>query len=372
MSWVARYRAWRAVRVVGSGCVGAGVVLVSSIWEIAVPLVVFGVGLLVLAYNRRRALKGTNPRSVSESRTVVYGLRAELLAAATRYGLAQALKLGHPGPEWQDWIGYTRAIDAWTIGWHSEEERDERLSRAREVTPDDALQVAREASETDWSEQLIGLAEAAQAEADVNLPIFSEFRKDGSHPPGLWLLGAVEDSLVLDLYGDGPGDDLLCAGPDEVLNLLTAARSSGVWAYTEREPRPVMPAIPGVAPSDEDEADRLATEIQAYGRVSADLYRELDPQGRELSDEERERVHQQLCSAARLMRRVSVRRKLLNDVISSAPQLPRDMDADRVLDVQLRRFQRGFVLMLADDHRLRNRVLPASMIVDDVLANPQL
>lgn len=308
-------------------------------------------------------------------------LRYLLLETATDYGLARAFRTGDLTPDWRAWIGYRRAIDVWTASCRSEEEREQRLQEVRRVEPDDGRRVAREASGADWNERLVGLAEAGRAEDDANVPIFHEFRKEGAHAPGLWLLGAIEDSLVLDLYGhDGGG--ALCAGADEVLQLLLAARSDGVWAYTEHEPRPAMPDKPGELPTpDASEARALLDECLACRDAGAELYRELDPQGRELTNVERGRVHGQLGSAASIMRRVAHRRTALNDLFAEAmPEIvrtqavdPADVNVDRTMEINLRRLQRGFVLMISDSQLLRERVLPASRLNDDgVLTSPVL
>jgi hypothetical protein len=56
VSWSAKYTGWRIVRIFGAGCFWAGILLFTTAWQVAVPLVVIGLGLFLLGFTRRRAI----------------------------------------------------------------------------------------------------------------------------------------------------------------------------------------------------------------------------------------------------------------------------------------------------------------------------
>ena len=196
-------------------------------------------------------------------------------------------------------VGYTRRLDVWLTGAGSESEMTARLAQASATTPDLLEQRVRAAAGEDWWARLEGLAESARAVEELGRPGIGAYPLDESPartPGGVALLGAIEDSLILELDAQEP-NHALRATADQIYNLLIAARGEGVWKWMQ----PAGDAYPDplyvpTRPAGLDISETVAPfrGLMKVATESADFYRQLSPDGRELSDRERLDVREHL------------------------------------------------------------------------------
>jgi hypothetical protein len=324
-----------------------------------------------LRRERNESLAAVLGKTVNEIQLALTGLRTELLDAATSYGLMRAATNGDAEQldAWREWLIYTRRMDAWLKGAISKSEMRQKLADASELSAQLFQERIQESISENWWHRLECLAEAARSVEELGRPDYEAYPLNeipGQTPHGVALLGAIEDSLTLELDPTAE-NQAVRATADEIHELLVAARAERVWEYMEpdgekhRGPGRRPPAQS--AEVDTAEFGEFVKALLATAAHAVDFYRRLGPDGRELTDREQQGAREHLVTNASWLRRTGARQPLLAEVLAG---LGRPIDLERMLQ-GWRRIQRSLVLALSESPDLRQRAYPpnAPMTTDE-------
>jgi hypothetical protein len=302
--------------------------------------------------------------SVNEIQFRITGVRVELLEIATSYGLFRAGEDEGIGlDDLREWVAFVQRLDAWGLGG-TKTEMAGRLADASQVSQDAINRRVDEARHADWWMRLESLTESARAVEELSRPgvrmLPLKEVAGASTPGGFALLGAIEDSLVLELFAEGPNRSLrLTAG--KIHELLVIGRGEGVWEWKQptddRYPRPPYRA----AGSTDDDLPETVERFRRITDKAGDakvFYKHLDPDGRELSDSERLAVREQLVIGAVGLRELMSIEKPLTDLLPRAKP-PHDF---AMVTEAWRLVQRSLVLALSGPNELRARCYPADAL----------
>jgi hypothetical protein len=303
---------------------------------------------------KRRRPVGPPPNSeaFNQIQLASGGLRMELLDTATLYGVMRDPS-GRQLSAWLEWLTYRRRVEVWLGGAPSDEQMRSRIAEAGEADEPAFLDLQRQASEKDWRNRSEGLAEAARTLEELGGEPLNEIVGHHSYY-GLALLDAVHASLVL--LDAGTSDErLLRADSEEILDLLTAARTEGVWEFMQPDKDQARPE-PTQILRDRDplSPDAAAELVQLLASTRDDgyaLYARLALDGRELTAEELAAAREHLGTGAALLRRFGRSRTRVEE---SAAAIEPHVDL-RVILVETRIIQRNLVLATSRSPAVRER-----------------
>jgi hypothetical protein len=315
----------------------------------------------------QRQSKGGSPgRPANEIQIAVSGLRAELLETATLYGVlcaAEELSGSENRPpawsQWLDWLRYTRRVDAWLTGG-TRRDLARRLIDAGQVSETAFDEFAKRAGQEDWRRRLEGLAESSRAVEELGGQPLAEVVGQPNRY-GVQLRGAVQDSLLLIVFGE-ERDHGLCATAEETLWLLAAAREEGIWRFMEPSGRfaadDAAPEVPRPPATPAAGMTGLIEALDSVWRKTLMGYQKLDPNGEELSEEERGWASDRLIETASCLRRLDRNPDLAEGFARSEP--PETEHIVGFTTMVLRIAQGNLILALSESRELRERASAAA------------
>lgn len=322
----------------------------------------------MVSWKRRSSSSPMRDRpSYNEGQVAISGLRTELLETATLYGV---LRAGADGSErvsadWIDWLTYNTRVDVWLSGAKTKDEMDRRLAEAERHSPQALAELADRAAVEDWRQRLEGLAESARAVEELGGEPLNEITSVNS-PHGVALLGAVEDSLILLVYGDRHRQGTLCATSREIYELLLGARGEHVWQFMEPPLTPTLdrPVEIGQLGPTLTQSELLNLLVRTWIRTLS-FYRRLSPEGAELDEEQRADARERLNAGAACLRQLAGNRATFNDLVA-AKGSRNGVDLSRIV-VVLRIMQRSLVLALSAYPTRRERAIENDQLAPEVL-----
>jgi hypothetical protein len=302
----------------------------------------------------------------------VRGLRQELLSSAAIYGTILSVTEGdlRQRQEWREWVDWMVALAlragavAGEWGWEGLEGHQDEVSKGPKSMLEflDRTEEAEDAAESlspdflraEWLDLLERLAGRARAVEEVGGEPLNEV--DGHDTPfGLRLLDAVEQSLVLMVYGGGD-ERALHATSREIYDLMVAARAEGVWDFLDPEAASEAVAVTG-KDSPQGMAEERAVELRDLlmwtWSETAIFYRGLRADGRELSEDEADASRERLRVGAACLRRIDLEREAID---SLAAKGRKDMDFGLTITL-LRMMQRSLVLAISDEPARRAQTI---------------
>jgi len=236
----------------------------------------------------------------------------------------------------------------------------QRLADAGQVSEELLQERIQAAICENWWYRVEGLAEAARTVEELGRPDYAAYPLNeipGQAPHGVVLLGALEDSLILEL-DSSQTSRAFRATAGEIHELLIAARAENVWEFMEpagEKHSPPSDARPEPAETNSTDVISLTGPLFDASRESVAFYRRLRPDGRELTESERRATREQLVTDAAWLRRLARAEAILPETLT--PGQPA-IDLDR-LTQGWRCIQRSLVLALAESPELRERAYPA-------------
>lgn len=304
--------------------------------------------------------------SVSEVQFRMAGVRIELLEIATSYGLMRASQAGgrHGLSDWREWVAYVQRLNVLGLGGAASGIA-KHLAGASPVSQDALDHRIHEWPRQDWWKRLESLAESARSVEELSRPDVRMVPLNEvlgvSTPGGFALLGAIEDSLILQLYSQG-SERSSRLHADEIYELLVVARGEGVWEWEQPvdDQYPRKPYIPaGPLNTNMPDMVQLFKRLMRQAAKSTELYRRLAPDGRELSELERLAVREQLVVGATALRQLAHLELSLTGLLPKTNP-PTDF---RLVGEEWRRKQRSLILSLSDSPTVRSRSYPADALV---------
>lgn len=176
----------------------------------------------------------------------MHGLRAELLWAATTYGVVSVMAAGGGGRvvDWREWLEWVKGLGEGLRAAQADvhDDGDVGVEKGGDWSTDllanmDAFASAGYEPTGDmlrdelWLEALERLSERARTIEEFRGKPLGEVTGQ-SFDSGVALLGAVEDSLLL-MLSDDNDKRATRATPDEIYILLLAARDQGIWDLSD-------------------------------------------------------------------------------------------------------------------------------------------
>jgi hypothetical protein len=185
-------------------------------------------------------------------------------------------------------------------------------------------------------------------------------------PIGVGLLGATEDSLIL-VASQDEAAQVFAASSQEMHRLVIAARDEGVWSFLD--PGHENSRASSARKDERGRRERLrsATEVRGLlGRTwseTAQFYGRLEPDGRQLDDEERRAAQDRLRAGAVCLRRVDRDRQEIDRLAAKGRW---DWNLGPIV-LTLHVMQRSLILALAKDPVRRNRAISTEKLARLVL-----